>query len=140
MNEAIKMPPMVQFAKLAGLVADLRAARKAIEEHTSVCVAAPPDVNRFDSEEDYMEHLIKIAKYNETVICLNQQRIDMYEAVNVAERAITNYIPKHTWFKVLIDEKPVWVGISTSNWGGGDMSVFIVTEYPTEPLKHHIYN
>lgn len=62
------------------------------------------------------------------------------------ESAITSFLPKYKWFVVDVRGSQYAVGISTSDWGGGECHFWIKEYYPDRlnnqlhELKHQNYS
>ncbi len=55
-----------------------------------------------------------------------QNRKDKQKTLlNTIERAITSFLPKYKWFVVHVRDGQYAVGISTSDWGGGESHLWI---------------
>jgi hypothetical protein len=72
-----------------------------------------------------------------------QNRKDKQKTLlNKIERAITSFLPKYKWFIVNVRDGQYAVGISTTDWGGGESRFWIKEYFPGQvnsqlhELKH----
>lgn len=60
-----------------------------------------------------------------------QNRKDKQKTLlNAIERAITSFLPKYKWFVVGVRGDQYAVGISTSDWGGGESHFWVKKYFP----------
>ena len=108
-----------------------------VSRYLRVQNAKIPEKREIPKVETRVYH--SIADYNKDMRAANfvrnfnsrvQNRKDKQKTLpNMIERAITSFLPKYRWFVVDVRDGQYAVGISTSDWGGGDSHLWIKDYY-----------
>lgn len=93
-------------------------------------------IAEYDKE---MEDVRQIKNYNEAIEKNERRKKKLIQRV---ESQILSFLPKYKWFIVPVKNEKYAVGISTSDWGGGD-SYFYIKSFDgnadaLSKLKHQI--
>jgi len=95
-------------------------------------------ISEYDKE---MEDVRRVINYNEAIEKNERRRKDFLYKI---EMQILSFLPRYKWFIVSVKNEKYAVGVSTSNWGGGDSSLeikYFDGNADTLPkLKHHVYH
>lgn len=139
--EPIKQFPEINLRHLESAVAEWMQARERLVAHdNSEKLIAPEGPDVFNSQHDINKYRELIEQYNNWVNQFNARRIELWKFIDEAEKKVTIQIPKYSWFKVYYDDKPLWIGISTSNWQGGTVNLVSSDTEPTKKLSHTYYD
>jgi len=82
----------------------------------------------------------KVNAFNAGIQIKKEKQVALMKKI---ERQILSFLPKYHWFLVNIEKEQYAVGVSTTNWGGGD-AILHVEKYKSDKglwlLKHHVYH
>ncbi len=123
-----------------------------VSRYLRVQNAKIPEKREIPKVEKQVYH--SITDYNKDMRAVNlarnfnnrvQNRKDKQKTLlDKIERAITSFLPKYKWFIVNVRGSQYAVGISTSDWGGGDSHFWLKKYFPDgansklHELKHSV--
>ncbi len=91
----------------------------------------------FDSIAEYKVLEKKVIQVREKNQLLKKKHDRKKKLSEVIKSQIGKIIPYYKWFVVTVKHEQYAVGCSTSDWGGGDLSVFI-KKYPGDKPLHKL--
>jgi hypothetical protein len=129
---------------LSELVSDYLDADQGISKHITektILEGGKPQMSPiYDTIQEYNQYIDAFNAYNASVEKWNSLFQILESEKVLAEKALIQVLPANTWFRSIWKDKPVWVGYSTSNWGGGTRAVSISFTMPEKMLRHVNYD
>jgi len=100
----------------------------------------PSEKRIFDTVEDYNNHLLELEAYEAFAAEWNTNYDQHEKRLKEAELSLFKILPRNIWIGTIYDNSPLWVGYSTTNWGGGTRAIITSKTKPNSPLEHIYYN
>lgn len=100
----------------------------------------PPVAKLYDNVEDYNLYVHACECYDTEVDEWNIKQSALSHQLTETEKMLLALIPRNVWIGTIYNNKPVWVGANTSNWGGGTITVNITSTKPANSLRHTDYD
>lgn len=94
----------------------------------------------YDNVEEYNAYISACENYDAITNEWNKKYSELNTRLQEAEGKLFKMLPRNIWIGTTYCNTPLWIGCSTTNWGGGTAAIVTSKKKPTDRLKHVDYD